>query len=143
MIRTYTELMEIPTFLDRFRYLKLDGKVGEQTYETGRWFNQKFYRSGEWRDIRREVILRDFGCDLADPEHRYSDGDTIVIHHMNPILLKDIREHSDYLLNPEYLISCTSNTHRAIHFGDESMVVPLEFVRRSQYDTSPWRSQNG
>lgn len=140
MIRTYTELIELPTFLQRFRYLKLDGAVGEQTYETGRWFNQRFYRSREWRDVRREVILRDCGCDLADPEHPFSVTDVITIHHMNPILLKDIREHTDYLLNPEYLVACSTNTHRAIHFGDESMVTPYEFIRRAPHDTSPWRN---
>lgn len=140
MIRTYSELIELPTFLTRFRYLKLDGVVGEQTYETGRWFNQKFYRSREWKDIRNEVILRDYGCDLADPEHRFTDFDTIIIHHMNPIMLKDIRDHTEFLLDPEYLIACTTNTHRAIHFGDESMVIPYQFLRRSPHDTSPWRS---
>lgn len=139
MIRTYTELMEIPTFLQRYRYLRVPGKVGEQTFETGRWFNQKFYRSNEWKDIRREVILRDYGCDLADPEYPFAPNESIVIHHMNPIELRDIREHTDILFNPEYLISCTPNTHRAIHFGDESMVTPYEFIRRTPHDTSPWR----
>lgn len=140
MIRTFTELIELPTFIDRFRYLKLDGVVGEQTYETGRWFNQQFYRSREWRDVRREVILRDCGCDLADPDHPFADSDVITIHHMNPILLKDIREHTDFLLNPEFLIACTTNTHRAIHFGDESMVTQYEYVRRLPNDTCPWRN---
>ena len=142
MIRTYTELIELPTFLQRFRYLKLDGKVGEQTYETGRYFNQAFYKSREWRDIRRSVILRDYGCDLADPEHAYADGDIIVIHHMNPIALKDIRDHTEFLLDPEYLVSCTSVTHQAIHFGNESMVIPYQFIRRVKNDTVPWRIQN-
>lgn len=140
-LRTYTELIELPTFLDRYRYLRIPGRVGEQTFETGRWFNQHFYRSNEWKDIRREVILRD-GFDLADPEHPFGPGDAITIHHMNPIELKDIREHTDILLNPEYLIACTTNTHRAIHFGDESMVTPYEFNRRAPNDTSPWRNQN-
>ena len=140
MIRTYTELIEIPTFLERFRYLKLDGVVGQQTYETGRWFNQKFYRSKEWRDIRREVILRDYGCDLADFGHPFSNSEVITIHHMNPIFLKDIRDHSGYLLDPEFLIACSTNTHRAIHFGDESMVTQYEFTRRVPNDTSPWRN---
>lgn len=140
-LRTYTELITLPTFLDRYRYLRIPGRVGEQTFETGRWFNQNFYRSNEWKDIRREVILRD-GFDLADPEHPFGPGDSITIHHMNPIELKDIREHADVLLNPEYLIACTSNTHRAIHFGDESMVTPYEFNRRALNDTSPWRNQN-
>lgn len=141
MLRTYTELMEIPTFLQRYRYLKLDGVVGEQTFETGRWFNQRFYQSNEWKDIRREVILRDYGCDLADPRHPFATDDRIAIHHMNPIALKDIREHADILMDPEYLIACSTNTHRAIHFGDESMVTPYEFLRRTPHDTSPWRNQ--
>ena len=141
-LRTYTELIELPTFLDRYLYLRVPGNVGEQTFETGRWFNQKFYRSKEWKDIRREIILRDFGCDLADPEHPFLPSEPIAIHHMNPIALKDLREHTEFLLNPEYLIACSVNTHRAIHFGDETMVLPSEFSRRTPNDTSPWRNQN-
>lgn len=139
-LRTYTELIEIPSFIDRYRYLRIGGRVGEQTFDTGRSFNQAFYRSNEWKDIRREVILRDCGCDLASTDHPFLEGDFIAIHHMNPIRLEDIREHTNILLDPEYLIACTTTTHRAIHFGDESMVVPYEFSRRVPNDTSPWRN---
>lgn len=141
-LRTYSELVEIPTFVQRYRYLRLDGVVGKQTFETGRWFNQKFYQSREWKDIRREVILRDCGCDLADPARPFSPGEAISIHHMNPIALRDLRDHTEILMNPEFLIACSANTHRAIHFGDESMVTQYEFSRRAPNDTSPWRNQN-
>lgn len=139
MIRTYTELMEIPDYLDRYRYLKIGGKIGEETFGADRWFNQRFYLSNEWKDIRREVMLRDLGCDLADPDHEMFRDDVVVIHHMNPIMLKDIREHTDFLLDPEYLITCSKNTHNAIHYGDESLILPPTFVVRRANDTCPWR----
>lgn len=139
MIRTYTELLQIPDFLERFRYLKLDGKVGIETFGADRWFNQAFYNSYEWRQLRREIILRDLGCDLACPDHEFGKRDTIVIHHMNPIAIDDIRDHTEYLMNPEYLIATTSDTHRAIHYGDESLVVAPTFVVRTPNDTCPWR----
>ena len=139
MIRTYTELMEIPDYMDRFRYLKLDGLIGRETFGSDRWFNQAFYLSREWKDVRREVILRDLGCDLAHPDFEFGQNDRIMIHHMNPIELSDIRDHTDFLLDPEYLIACTFNTHNAIHYGDESLVRPPSFVRRAPNDTCPWR----
>ena len=139
MIRTYTELMQITDYLERYRYLKIGGRVGEETFGSDRWFNQAFYLSNEWKQVRREVIVRDGGCDLAHPDHPFGDYDRIYIHHMNPIALKDIREHTDYLLDPEYLISCSMDTHNAIHYGDESLIVVPAFVRREPHDTCLWR----
>lgn len=135
-IRTYSELITLPTFEERYRYLKLDGRVGEQTFGFDRYLNQLFYTSDEWRSLRNEIILRDNGCDLGI-EGREIYG-RILIHHMNPITVEDILKRSDYLLNPEYLITTVKATHDAIHYGDESKLVTLP-IERSRNDTCPWR----
>lgn len=136
IIRTYNELMLLPTFKERFEYLKLSGKVGEETFGFDRWLNQKFYRSAEWKHIRDLVIIRDNGCDLG-VEGREIYG-KILIHHMNPITKKDILERTDLLLNPKYLISVTKQTHDAIHYSDESILMN-DPIARSKNDTCPWR----
>lgn len=138
LIRTYTELMQIPTFLERYRYLKLGGKVGEETFGWERYLNQKFYRSDEWRNFRRQIILRDHGCDLADPDHEFAEGERVIIHHMNPIDTKDIVYQTEYLMNPEYVISVRDRTHKAIHYGDDSLIMEYEPVIRRPGDTCPW-----
>lgn len=136
IIRTYNELMLLPTFEERFEYLKLSGRVGEETFGFDRWINQKFYRSTEWKHIRDQVIIRDNGCDLGI-EGRKIYG-KILIHHMNPISKKDILERNDLLLNPMYLISVTKQTHDAIHYSDDSILMKDPIVRRRN-DTCPWR----
>ena len=136
IIRTYNELMLLPTFEERFEYLKLSGRVGEETFGFDRWINQKFYRSAEWKHLRDQVIIRDNGCDLG-VEGREIYG-KILIHHMNPISKKDILERTDLLLNPMYLISVTKQTHDAIHYSDESILMKDPIVR-SRNDTCPWR----
>ena len=136
MIRTYSELSTITSFKDRFRYLKLDGAVGEATFGFDRYLNQLFYRSQRWRKIRDEVIVRDCGCDLGI--EGYEIYKYAMIHHMNPITAKDIQDESDYLLNPEYLITTTQRTHNAIHYGDEDLLLIMP-VERTQNDTCPWR----
>ena len=136
IIRTYNELMLLPTFEERFEYLKLSGRVGEETFGFDRWLNQKFYRSAEWKHIRDQVIIRDNGCDLG-VEGREIYG-KILIHHMNPISKKDILERTDLLLNPMYLISVTKQTHDAIHYSDDSILMKDPIVR-SRNDTCPWR----
>ena len=135
MIRTYTELISIPTFEERFKYLKLGGAVGEATFGFERYLNQSFYRSNEWKQIRSEVIVRDMGNDLAC-EDRSIFG-RILVHHMNPISTNDIANHTDLLLNPEYLISTCERTHNAIHFGDESILYQ-DPIERKPGDTCPW-----
>lgn len=135
-IRTYSELITIPTFEERFEYLKLSGVVGEDTFGFDRYLNQDFYRSKEWRSVRDRVIIRDNASDLAMPGHEIDKY--ILIHHMNPISKIDILEATDILLNPEYLISVTRNTHNAIHYGDRSLLVS-EPITRSRYDTCPWK----
>lgn len=135
MIRRYSELITIPTFEERFRYLKLAGRVGEATFGFDRVFNQGFYTSKEWKDVRRHVIIRDSGCDLADPDHQIYGQ--MLIHHMNPLTLDDIEDRTEYLLDPEYLITTTQMTHNAIHFGDESLL-PKPLVERAAGDTKLW-----
>lgn len=136
IIRTYNELMLLPTFEERFEYLKLSGRVGEETFGFDRWLNQKFYRSAEWKHMRDQVIIRDNGCDLG-VEGREIYG-KILIHHMNPITKKDILDRTDLLLNPMYLISVTKQTHDAIHYSDESILMN-DLIVRSRNDTCPWR----
>lgn len=136
MIRNYRELKQLPTFQERFEYLKLNGKVGEETFGFDRYFNQRFYRSKEWKDVRNYVITRDHGCDLAIFDREIFGK--VLIHHMNPISLDDIRHSSDYLLNPEYLICVSKQTHDAIHYGDSSLLI-LEPIVRKPNDTILWR----
>ena len=135
MIRIYRDLKQLPTFQERFEYLKLNGKVGEETFGFDRYFNQRFYRSKEWKDVRNYVIARDYGCDLAIFDREIFGK--VLIHHMNPISLDDIRHSSDYLLNPEYLICVSKQTHDAIHYGDSSLLI-LEPIVRKPNDTILW-----
>ena len=135
-IRTYSELITILTFEERYRYLQLDGTVGVDTFGFDRIFNQLFYRSSEWRRIRDIVITRDYGRDLA--VEGYEIYGRIIIHHMNPITLDDLDKKSDFLLNPEYLITTTHTTHNAIHYGDENLLLKAP-IERSRNDTCPWR----
>lgn len=136
MIRTYSELITFPTFEERYRYLRLEGKVGEDTFGFDRWLNQSFYKDPEWRAIRDKIIIRDNGCDLGIPGREiYS---RIIVHHMNPITKDDILSRSAFLLNPEYLICTVKNTHDAIHYGDEGLFIKAP-IERTKNDTCPWR----
>lgn len=135
-IRTYTELSKLRTFEERFRYLKLDGSVGKETFGFDRYLNQIFYRSQKWKSIRDEVIVRDLGCDLG--VEGYEIHGRIIIHHMNPITLRDLETESDFLLDPEYMISTIHNTHNAIHYGDESLLITAPIIR-TKNDTCPWK----
>lgn len=137
MIRTYKELSRLKTFEDRFRYLKLKGEVGESTFGFDRYLNQVLYHSYEWKQLRRDVILRDGGCDLGIPEREIYTK--IIIHHMNPIKESDILERSDILLNPDYLITTTHKTHNALHYGDECILRVNVLIERKPNDTIPWR----
>lgn len=136
MIRTYSELIKLKTFKDRFEYLKLDGIVGEETFGFDRYMNQIFYKSREWTSVRRSVIIRDSGCDLG--VEGYEIHGKILIHHMNPINLSDIVHKTDELLNPDYLITTVLSTHNAIHYGDASLLPVLPIERRAN-DTCPWK----
>lgn len=136
-IKTYSELMALPTFEERYRYLRLSGKVGADTFGHDRYINQFLYqRSQKWKEARRKVILRDNSCDLGI-EDREVQG-RVIVHHMNPITIKDIEEESDFVFNPEYLICTSHDTHNAIHYGDESLLITVP-VERSPNDTCPWK----
>lgn len=135
-IKTYSEMIALPTFEERYRYLRLSGRVGEDTFGFDRWLNQTFYKDPEWRAIRDRVIVRDNGCDLAIPGREING--IILVHHMNPITKADILERSEFLLNPEYLICTIKRTHDAIHYGDESLLFKLP-IERTKNDTCPWK----
>lgn len=135
-IRTYSELSTLQTWEERFEYLKLSGVVGEDTFGFDRYINQRFYKSKEWKDVRNKIIARDLGCDLGVPgcEIMY---DKILIHHMNPIEISDIIDATEYLLNPNYLITVSIDTHNAIHYGKE--MKPRVYEERHINDTCPWK----
>lgn len=137
-IRTYSELIKLPTFKERYEYLRLGGRVGEETFGFDRYLNQLFYTSPEWRQLRNDIITRDGGCDLGVRGREIPEGTIILVHHMNPITVDDILNRSDFLLNPEYLICTIKNTHDAIHYGDSELLYQDPIVR-SKNDTCPWR----
>lgn len=131
--------MSFKTFEERYRYLRLGGRVGEDTFGFDRYLNQVFYKSDIWRSVRNEVIIRDCGCDLGCIDHEIPDGVKILVHHMNPITKEDISFNTDFLTNPEYLITTIKRTHDAIHYGDDSLIFSMP-IDRSPNDTCPWKS---
>lgn len=133
--RTITELYQLTTFEERFRYLALGGQVGGVTFGYDRWINQGFYRSREWKLIREEVIARDLGCDLG--LEGYEIHDRIIIHHMNPMVAQDIVRGEDAIVDPEFLITTTHQTHNSIHYGDER-TLRRPFSPRRDGDTKLW-----
>lgn len=135
-MKSYSALIKIPTFKERFEYLKLGGRVGSETFGFDRYLNQVFYRSVEWKRIRDQVILRDNGCDLG--VEGFDIHGKILIHHMNPLDMRDILDRSPYLIDPEFLICTSHSTHNAIHYGDASLL-PSEPIERKPGDTCPWR----
>ena len=136
-IKTYTELSKLPTFKERYHYLRLGGRVGKETFGFDRWINQFFYqRSREWKRVRDHIIVRDNGCDLG--VDGYGIHGKIIVHHMNPISMEDFERESEFLLEPEFLICTTHNTHNAIHYGDENLLLTGPIVR-TQNDTCPWK----
>lgn len=135
-IRTYSELIKLKTFEERYRYLRLGGRVGEDTFGFDRYLNQTFYKSDEWKSVRDEVIIRDNGCDLGMSDREINGR--IIVHHMNPITVEDIVNRSEFLLDPEYLICTVKNTHDAIHYGDENLL-EKDPVERRKNDTCPWK----
>lgn len=136
VIRTYSELIKIKSFEERFRYLQLNGVVGKETFGFDRFINQRFYRSNEWKSIRDFVIVRDNGCDLG--VSGYEIKGKILIHHLNPICYEDILERKEALMDLENLICVSHNTHNAIHYGDESLLIKMTDERTAN-DTCPWK----
>ena len=135
MTRTYRELQPLDTIEDRYKYLKLNGRVGDPTFGFDRWMNQRFYTSREWRDLRSFVIVRDNGCDLG--VDGYEIRGNPYIHHMNPMTARNIRSHDEEILDPDFLITCSLRTHNAIHYGDERQL-PRPLVPRRPGDTKLW-----
>lgn len=137
MTRTYSELITLPTFEERFAYLKLDGVVGEESFGSARYLNQQFYHSPEWKCLRDRIILRDNGCDLG--VIGFEIYGRIYIHHINPISPEDIRTRSRLLMSPENLICVSFETHNALHYGDPDILPKSGVIERSPNDTCPWR----
>lgn len=135
-IKTYSELITIPSFLERYRYLKLGGSIGEATFGFDRYLNQTLYRSPEWKRFRRDMIIRDNGMDLAADD--YEIVGKILVHHINPLTVQDVIRRDPKIFDPENVICTSMNTHNAIHYGDESLLM-IEPVVRTKYDTCPWR----
>ena len=136
IIRTYSDLSKFRTFEERYKYLQLNGIIGEETFGFDRYLNQRFYKSKEWKSVRDFVIVRDNGCDLG--VEGYEIREKILVHHMNPLSQKDIVNRSNFLFDPEYLISTTHATHNAITYGDENLLIRAP-IERSKNDTCPWR----
>lgn len=134
-IRTYSELSQLETFEDRYHYLELRGALGLATFGFDRWINQRFYKSQEWKSIRNQVIIRDDGCDLGIPGYEIHSG--LLVHHMDPLSLDDLKQGEDSIMDPEFLITTSLQTHNAIHYGDENLL-PRGPVVRKAGDTNLW-----
>ena len=148
-MRRYSELIRLSTFSERLDYLRIRGRVGEDTFGFDRYLNQNFYKSIEWKRFRDSIIVRDGGCDMALKDYPITDWvirggkpirPRILVHHLNPLVKEDIIEHSDKLFDPENVVCVSFNTHNMIHYGGADIVIPQkEFVERTPYDTCPWR----
>ena len=134
--KSYSELIRLPTYLERFRYLQINGAVGAETFGYDRYLNQILYRTGEWKRFRRDIILRDNGCDLACDD--YEIFGRILVHHINPITVDDVLNRDPKIFDPNNVITTTLDTHNAIHYGDERLLV-MDPIIRTKNDTCPWR----
>lgn len=137
-LRTYDELITLPTFEDRLNYLKLNGRVGQETFGFDRYTNQRFYTSREWKQIRNEVIVRDRGYDLGVEDEDHLIQGSIIVHHMNPVTIDDLKHGSPLILDPRFLISVSHDTHNAITY-DSAKPRNVNLIERTKYDTCPWR----
>lgn len=135
-LKSYSELIKLSTFEERFRYLKIPGSVGVETFADYRWLNQRFYHSPEWRSLRNWIIARDHGCDLACLDRPAYES--LLIHHINPLTVEQLENHDSAIMDPENLISTVRLTHQAIHYSDESILMTSP-IERSPFDTCPWR----
>lgn len=143
MTKSYKEMMKHKTFEGRFKYLKLNGRVSELTFGDNRYLNQMLYRDPEWRRLRRDIIIRDDGCDLAFPDRVIEKGigrdSYIIVHHINPITVDDVINRSYKVFDPDNVICCTHRTHNAIHYGNEDILECTTFAERFEGDTCLWR----
>ena len=138
MVKTYSELITLPSFEERFEYLKENGSVGEDTFGYNRYMNQAFYQSREWHNVRNRIIARDMGCDLGMPDHPIG-GKNIYVHHINPLTPNDIETGSPRMFDPENLICVSFDTHNAIHYGDSKYLKLNKISDRKPGDTCPWK----
>lgn len=136
-IKTYSELITIPSFIERYRYLRIGGRVGIETFGHDRYLNQILYKTGEWKRFRRDIIVRDKACDLACED--YELYDKILVHHIDPITVEDVLRRDPKIFDPENVISTSLNTHNAIHYGNEDLLF-TGLVERRPHDTCPWRN---
>lgn len=136
-MKSYSELTQLQTYAERFKYLMLGGNVGERTFGEERYLNQQFYISPMWKEVRRYVITRDIGCDMGLLGYEISGG--LYVHHINPITIDDVIYNRDILTDPENLITVSFGTHNAIHYGDLSWIESQEPIVRTPGDTCPWR----
>lgn len=136
MKKSYQEMIKIDNFFDRFNYVKLEGYVGTSTFGSNRYLNQMLYRSYEWKKFRNEIVLRDNGCDLGDPDREI--GGIIIVHHLNPITIDDVAQRRSCVFDPDNVVCVSHITHEAIHYGDESLLIK-DPVERYPGDTIPWR----
>lgn len=143
IIRTYSKLITLRSFQERYEYCKLSGHVGIETFGSSRFINQDFYRSKLWRDFRHHIIVRDQGYDLAHREHPFVENERIYIHHLNPLTIEQIMDDFDRAIDEENAISTSFDTHQAIHYGDSDFVKTITFTERKPYDTVPWKSTKG
>lgn len=135
-VKTYSEMLTFSRFIDRYRYLKLNGQVCEETFGYDRYLNQILYRSSEWRRFRRDIVIRDNGCDLASDGYEITGK--ILIHHIEPITLRDVERRDSKIFDLENVVAVSLNTHNAIHYGDESLLI-TEPLERTRNDTCPWK----
>ena len=136
-VRRYSELCKLATFDERFDYLSLGGKVGEETFGFDRYLNQVLYRSKEWRELRNHIVVRDNGCEMGLED--FPINGRVIVHHMNPISLKDIDDRIPEIMDPEYLITVSHDLHNAIHYGNKDILKKYTFAERFENDTCPWR----
>ena len=136
MIRTYRECMRLPTFQERYRYLQIGGRVGKETFGFDRYLNQMLYRTPEWKRFRRDMIVRDNGCDLGC--EGYEIYGNVLVHHINPITVEDVINRNPCIFDPNNVICTSLNTHNAIHYGDETLLITEPVVRKPN-DTCPWK----
>ena len=136
IIKTYSELIELPTFIERYNYLQLSGKVGEATFGGRRYLNQILYRTDRWIKLRNKIIIRDNGCDLSIPDREIFFR--VTIHHIDPITVEDVLSNNPKVFDPENLITTADITHKAIHYGNENLLIKEPTIRH-EYDTCPWK----
>lgn len=137
-MKRYSDLIKLPTFDERFKYLQMSGSVGAETFGCHRYLNQVLYTSKEWRSFRHKIIVRDDGCDLGDPDHPIT-GNRILIHHIEPLTIEDVVNRDPKIFDMDNVICVSFDTHQAIHYGDERYLSRNRLVERKPNDTCPWR----